>query len=100
MGICDGPSDFPHSGSVTLNYRLVQPLTITNLVSTTNNNGRVIFKVNSTPNLLTKVQASTNLSTTNWMALLTNTPVSGSFSFTNTNTLALPKRFYRAINQF
>ena len=94
------PAYGPYRGSITLHYRLVQPLTITNLVSTTNNNGRVIFKVNSTPNLLTKVQASTNLSTTNWMALLTNTPVSGSFSFTNTNTLALPKRFYRAINQF
>ena len=94
------PAYGPYRGSVTLHYRLVQPLTITNVVGTTNNNGRVIFKVNSTPNLLTKVQASTNLSTTNWMALLTNTPVSGSFSFTNTNTLALPQRFYRAINQF
>lgn len=87
-------------GSVKLNYRLVVPLTITNVVTTTNNNGRIVFKVNSTPNLLTKVQASTNLSSTNWTSLLTNTPVSGTFNFTNTNTLALPKRFYRAINQF
>ena len=94
------PAYGPYRGSVTLHYRLVQPLTITNVVETTNNNGRIIFKVNSTPNLLTKVQASTNLSTTNWVALLTNTPVSGSFSFTNTNTLALPQKFYRAINQF
>lgn len=87
-------------GSVKLNYRLVVPLTITNVVETTNNNGRITFKVNTTPNLLTKVQASTNLSSTNWTSLLTNTPASGTFNFTNTNTLALPKRFYRAINQF
>lgn len=94
------PAYGPYRGSVTLHYRLVQPLTITNVVETTNNNGRIIFKVNSTPNLLTKVQANTNVNTTNWVALLTNTPVSGSFSFTNTNIFALPKRFYRAINQF
>jgi hypothetical protein len=100
MGICDGPGDFSHPGSITLHYRLVHPLTITNLVQATNHNGRIIFKVNSTPNLLTKVQANTNLSSTNWVVLLTNTPVSGSFSFTNTNIFTLPKRFYRAINQF
>ena len=94
------PSYGPSRGSVVLNYRLVSPLSITNVVETTNSNGRIIFKVNSTPNLLTKVQASTNLSFTNWTSLLTNTPVSGSFSFTNTNLFSLPKKFYRAINQF
>ena len=90
----------PARGSVNLLYRFVSPLSITNVVETTNNNGRIIFKVNSTPNLLTKVQSSTNLSFTNWTSLLTNTPVSGSFSFTNTNLFSLPQKFYRAINQF
>jgi hypothetical protein len=41
------------------------------------------------------VQASTNL--TNWVSLATNIAFNGTFNFTDTNTPALPYRFYRGV---
>lgn len=43
------------------------------------------------------VQASTNLATTNWIPILTNTPPYGLIYFTDTNVSAYSNRFFRAV---
>jgi hypothetical protein len=45
------------------------------------------------------IQASTNLATTNWLAIATNNSPSGIISITDTNIKNFPGRFYRAVPQ-
>ncbi len=88
------------SGTAALSYRLVRPLSITNLVYTNGFGGRFTMRVNSTSNLLTRVQYSTNFASTNWITLTNFTPVSGTFNLTNSNVGASTNRYYRALNVF
>ncbi len=87
------------SGTVRLRYQLIRPLTMTNwLFSTSNNNGRLVFRVNTTPNVATSIETTTNLAI--WSALTTNSNASGLFTYTNTNGLAFSNRLFRAVNRF
>ena len=88
------------SGTAALSYRLVRPLSITNLVYTNGFGGRFTMRVNSTSNLLTRVQYSTNFASTNWITLTNFTPVSGTFNYTNSNVGPSTNRYYRALNVF
>lgn len=51
-----------------------------------------------TPGINYAVQISTNLSMSNWTAVVTNSPTNGTFSFTNANATNA-SRFYRALKQ-
>ena len=89
------------SGRIQLNYRLVLPIVLTSLnYSSSNNNGRVIFKITGTPGVAATIQSASSLSAPTWTSLFTNTAANGSFTYTNTNALTFTKRFYRAIHQF
>ena len=57
----------------------------------------VTVVLSTTPNLLLTLQASPDLSLTNWTTIATDTPVTSTWTFTDTNTMAtVPHRFYRA----
>jgi hypothetical protein len=87
------------SGTVRLRYQLIRPLTMTNwLFSSSNNNGRLVFRVNSTPNVVTSIETTTNLA--NWSGLITNSNASGIITYTNTNSLTASNRLFRAVNRF
>ena len=58
------------------------------------------MKVNTTPNLTNVVQYRTNLISTNWVAVLTNTAPTGTFNYTNTGIGSISNRTYRAFNRF
>ena len=88
------------SGVAAINYKLVRPLSITNIVYTNGFGGRFTMRVNSTSNLLTRVQYSTNFASTNWVTLTNYTPPTGTFMFTNSNVGASTNRYYRALNVF
>jgi hypothetical protein len=51
-----------------------------------------------TPGINYAIQTLTNLSLTNWTALVTNSPTTGTFNFTDTNATNA-SRFYRAVKQ-
>ena len=44
------------------------------------------------------IQTSTNLSSSNWTAIVTNSPTNGTLSFTDTSATN-KSRFYRAVEQ-
>lgn len=79
------------SGTVKLNYRLMVPMLLTNLASTTNS---LTFGVNVTPLWPYNIQRSTNCS--DWSTLLTGTSAVSAVMFTDTN-LPPPRRFYRTM---
>ena len=58
------------------------------------NDGAFQFTVTGSTNSNYVVQASTNLSASNWVSLLTN---ASPFTFVETNASGYPKRFYRAV---
>ena len=100
-GVNNPGTGVAYSGRIQLNYRLVLPLVLTSLgYSSSNNNGRVIFKVTGTPGLPATVQSASSLSAPTWTSLFTNTMANGSFTYTNTNALTFPNRFYRVIHRF
>ncbi len=89
------------SGTVVLNYWVVRPLSITNLLYTNGFGGRFTMTVNSTSNLLTAVQYATNFPSANWVTLTNYTPnYTGIFNFTNNNVGSSSNRYYRAIHTF
>lgn len=51
-----------------------------------------------TPGINYAIQTLTNLSVTNWAALVTNSPINGTFNFTDT-AATNTSRFYRAVKQ-
>jgi hypothetical protein len=55
------------------------------------------FTVGTTPNHTNIVQASTNLTTTNWISLGTNFPATNNFNFTDSNASQFGQRFYRVV---
>jgi hypothetical protein len=81
------------TGAAKLNYRLLVPLMLTNLASTTNS---LTFRLNATPSWPFNVQRSTNF--IDWTNFLTGTAASGLFLFTDTN-LPPGRRFYRSMQQ-
>jgi len=90
-----------YSGRIQLNYRLVLPLVLTSIgYSSSNNHGRVIFQITGTPGVAATVQAASSLAAPVWTSLFTNPMANGSFTYTNTNALTFPTRFYRVIHRF
>ena len=81
------------TGAAKLNYRLLVPMMLTNLASTTNS---LTFRLNATPSWPFSVQRSTNF--INWTNFLNGTSISGLFLFTDTN-LPPGRRFYRSMQQ-
>lgn len=72
------------------------PALLTNAVLLTN--GQFQFKVVSTANRTNIVQASTNLSTTNWVSIGTNVPNgTNTFIFTDVSAPGFPIRIYRVV---
>jgi uncharacterized delta-60 repeat protein len=67
-----------------------QPLQFGNIMIS---NGKFILSITNPP-VSTIIQASTNLTSTNWIPIYTNIPP---FSFTDLNTSVYPYRFYRAL---
>ena len=88
------------SGTVKFHYHLVRPLVLTNLVYSAAASGSFTMKINTTPSLTNLVQYRTNLTSTNWVSVLTNTSAAGTFNYTNTGIGALTNRYYRALNKF
>jgi|GEM_PF-1346077 hypothetical protein len=70
------------------------PATLTNAAMLP---GGFFFTVNSTANHTNIVQASTNLTTTNWISLGTNLPATSSFNFTDSTAQQFSNRFYRVV---
>jgi hypothetical protein len=59
--------------------------------------GSVTMVVRTTPYVLLTLQTSTDMSAASWTTIATDTPVTGSWTFTHTSDLATgPRRFYRA----
>jgi hypothetical protein len=54
--------------------------------------------ITGTPGINYAIQMITNLASTNWTALVTNSPTNGTFSFTDTGATNR-SRFYRAVKQ-
>ncbi len=100
-GVNDPVTGVAYSGRIHLNYQFVLPLALTTMdYSSSNDNGRVVFKIAGTPNVPATVQSASDLSSPTWTSLFTNTTASGFFNYTNTNAVTFPSRFYRAIHQF
>jgi len=57
-------------------------------------NGQFPLRLAAPSDFRYAIEASTDLR--QWTSLKTNTVANGSFDFTDTNTAALPRRFYRA----
>jgi hypothetical protein len=60
-------------------------------------NGDLQFTVAGTPGLPHRVQAVAEVTASNWVSLVTNTPANGNFTFTITNPTSSPRRFYRVL---
>ncbi len=59
--------------------------------------GQFIFQVQGQPDVPYVIQTCTNLNSRNWIAISTNTPASGAFYLTNSDSSA--SQFYRAVWQ-
>jgi hypothetical protein len=59
---------------------------------------RFPLQLTGTPGVNYAIQTKTDLSALNWMSLVTNSPASGTFTFTDT-TATNRSRFYRAVRQ-
>ena len=57
--------------------------------------GQFIFQLQGLPGVPYVIQMSTNLISTNWIAISTNTPASGTLNLTN--AMSSSSRFYRAV---
>jgi hypothetical protein len=79
------------TGAAHLNYRLLQPMVLTNLAKTSNS---MTFLVKATPAWPVTVQRSTNC--LSWTNVFTTGSVSGSFTFLDTN-IPSERRFYRSL---
>jgi hypothetical protein len=78
------------SGSAHLNYRLLIPLTMTNV--TKPNDTLCTFRVTATPSYPFKIQRCVGLSS--WVDVLTTNRPNGIFNYSDTNA-TVEKRFYR-----
>ena len=56
------------------------------------------LQLTGTPGINYSIQISTNLATSNWTAIVTNSPANGTFNYTDTSATN-NSRFYRAVNQ-
>ena len=68
------------------------------LNSTAFTNKQFSLTLTGTPGINYAVQANTNLTSSNWTMLFTNSPTNGTFSFTDTSATN-KSRFYRAVKQ-
>ncbi|MGB8368239.1 MAG: hypothetical protein ACLPYZ_05465, partial [Limisphaerales bacterium] len=57
--------------------------------------GQFVFQLQGLAGVPYVIQMSTNLTSTNWIAISTNTPASGTLNLTNTNSFGA--QFYRAV---
>jgi hypothetical protein len=69
------------------------PAVLTNLTRLAN--GDLRFTVAGNAGATYRVLTSTNVASTNWTAVATNTPARGSFNFVVSNTAALPQQHFR-----
>jgi hypothetical protein len=74
---------------------LDSPLRFTNTARTVTNSFTALLLGKANTNYI--VQASTNLATTNWIPILTNSPPFGIMSFVDTNVSGYSNRFFRAV---
>ena len=79
---------------------IILPLTL-NISANSTNHQQLTLQLAGTPNYPYILQTTTNLAPpTGWQAIFTNpADASGNWSFTVTNFLTVPKRFYRALGQ-
>lgn len=82
------------TSSVAMLY-LDSPLRLTNTVLTTTNSFNFLLLGKGGTNYI--FQASTNLATTNWVSIFTNSSPYGVLSYADTNQRHYPYRFFRAI---
>ena len=76
---------------------LNSPLRFTNTVTTSNFTLKTLLIGRAFTNYI--IQSSTNLGTSNWLSLATNSSPVGLINYTDTNTPALSNRFFRARSQ-
>ena len=81
------------TSSAALLY-LNSPLRFTNTVVTSNGTLSSLLIARAYTNYI--IQASSNLGTTNWLSLVTNSSPFGLINYTDTNTPAMSNRFFRA----
>src|SRR5439155_10735322 len=74
---------------------VVTPASLTNMVHLTN--GQFRFTVRTTANRSNRIEASTLLTPSNWVAIGSLVPSSNSFIFTDTNATGFRFRFYRVV---
>jgi len=84
------PNPAEDVASVSVNVSAAQPPQIGNIMIS---NGKFILSITN-PAVSTIIQATTNLTSANWIPIYTNMPP---FSFTDLNTSVYPYRFYRAL---
>jgi hypothetical protein len=82
--------------NVTVRSTNTQPSTIVSIVTQTNGDVRLTFA--GIPNRTYRVQATTNLSFTNWTTISTNVAgTNGLFIYVDTQAHLLPMRYYRDV---
>ncbi len=81
------------TGAVVVVGMTISPAVLTNAMRLPN--GDFQFTVSSTANRTNIIQASTNLTLSNWIPIGTTVPATNVFTFTDTNAAAFPIRFYR-----
>ena len=59
--------------------------------------GQFVSRLQGQPGVPYRIQASTNLASTNWITISTNTPATGALNLTN--TVSSTAQFYRAVWQ-
>ena len=84
----------------SMSIGIILPLTL-NISANSTNHQQLTLQLAGTPNYPYILQTTTNLAPpTGWQAIFTNpADASGNWSFTVTNFLTVPKRFYRALGQ-
>ena len=83
-------------GEGVLIYFPPLPLVLTNLVYSPGGGGSFAMQVIGTSNVLTRVQCSTNLNSTNWFTVTNYAPPTGTFHYTTNGVGTASVRFYRA----
>jgi hypothetical protein len=90
----------PFSTTNSFVVQVLLPPTLTIAAGAQLTNGSVQVTFNTISNTTWRIDASTNLLSTNWLSLLTNTAdPSGTIQFTDLLATNFPHRFYRAVLQ-
>jgi hypothetical protein len=82
------------TGTAQLNYRLLIPITLTQVVKTNETTCR--FRITATPSYPFTIERCVGLSTWGWAPVLTTNRPNGVYNYVDTNA-TVQKRFYRVI---